>query len=258
MLDRASRLIMATRNQGAGSPKQASESSKDGGGVVMLTNQAMVYVVDDEVQIRNAIGNLCEDTGYQVRLFASTDEFLKEKLAGEPSCLVLDVRFPGSSPTGLELQCTLAESGIPIPIVFISGHADIRVSVEAMKHGAVEFLPKPFREQELLDAIRHGIERDRRRIEHDHCIHRAMRRVESLTTREREIMLLIAEGLIAKQIAAKLHLSEVTIKVHRARMMRKLELRSSIEVARLVDTICSKAPRQSLFSPTGANILRAV
>jgi|HubBroStandDraft_2_1064218.scaffolds.fasta_scaffold20376_2 FixJ family two-component response regulator len=258
MLDRASRLIMATPMQGAGSPKQASESSKDGGGVVMVTNQAMVYVVDDDAQLRDAIRNLCEETGYQVRLFASTDEFLQEKLAGEPSCLVLDVRFPGSSPTGLELQCSLAESGVPIPIVFISGHADIRVSVEAMKRGAVEFLPKPFREQELLDAIRHGIERDRRRIEHDHCVHRARRRVESLTMREREIMLLIAEGFIAKQIAAKLHLSEVTIKVHRARMMRKLELRSSIEVARLVDTVCSNGARQSLFSPTGADILRAV
>jgi len=224
----------------------------------MLTNQATVYVIDDEVQIRNAIGNLCEDTGYLVRLFASTDEFLKEKLANLPSCLVLDVRFPGTSPTGLELQCTLAESGVVVPIVFISGHADIRISVEAMKHGAVEFLPKPFREQELLDAIRHAIERDRRRLEHDHSVRTAMLRVESLTAREREIMLLIAEGLIAKQIAAKLHLSEVTVKVHRVRMMRKLELRSSIEVARLVDTVCGKGSRQSRFSLTGADISRVV
>ena len=220
----------------------------------MLTNQATVYVIDDEVQIRNAIGNLCEDAGYQVRLFASTDEFREQRLASEPSCLVLDVRFPGTSPTGLELQRTLAESGVLIPIVFISGHADIRVSVEAMKRGAVEFLPKPFREQELLDAIRHGIERDRRRLEHDHSVCRARRRVESLTTREREIMLLIAEGLIAKQIAPRLRLSEVTVKVHRARMMRKLELRSSIEVARLVDIVCGKGPRQSLSLLTAADI----
>ena len=201
-------------------------------------NQAAVYVVDDEIQIRNAIGNLCEEAGYQVRLFASTDEFLEEELASGPSCLVLDVRFPGTSPTGLELQRTLAKSGVPIPIVFISGHADIRISVEAMKLGAVEFLSKPFREQELLDAIRHGIERDRRRLERDDSVHLARQRAESLTAREREIMLLIAEGLVAKQIAAKLHLSEVTVKVHRARLMRKLELRSPIEVARLVDSLC--------------------
>ena len=126
----------------------------------MSTMEAVVYVIDDEAEIRNAIANLCEEAGHQVRLFASTDEFLEEKLASGPSCLVLDVRFPGASPTGLELQRTLAEAGVPIPIVFISGHSDIRVSVEAMKHGAVEFLPKPFREQELLDAVRHGIERD--------------------------------------------------------------------------------------------------
>jgi FixJ family two-component response regulator len=217
-------------------------------GVVMLTNQAKVYVIDDEVQIRKAIGDLCEDTGYQVKLFASTDEFLKETLASEPCCLVLDVRFPGASPTGLELQCTLAQSGIAIPIVFISGHADVRISVEAMKRGAVEFLPKPFREQELLDAIRQGIERDRRRLEHEHCVHSARQRVEALTTREHEIMLLVAEGLIAKQIAAKLHLSEVTVKVHRARIMRKLELRSSIEVARLVDHL-ERVARPSLSAP---------
>jgi FixJ family two-component response regulator len=224
----------------------------------MLTNQATIYVVDDDVEIRNAIGNLCEDAGYKVKLFASTDEFLKEELASEPSCVVLDVRFPGTSPTGLELQRTLADSGVLIPIVFISGHADVRVSVEAMKRGAVEFLPKPFREQELLDAIRHAIERDRRRLKHDQSVQSARRLVELLTAREHEIMLLIAEGLIAKQIAAKLSLSEVTVKVHRARMMRKLELRSSIEVAKLVDCVCGKGPRQLILSSTRADISRVV
>ncbi len=207
----------------------------------MNLNQATVYVVDDEIQIRNAIGSLCEETGHQVRLFASTDEFLTESLSNGPSCLVLDVRFPGTSPTGLELQRRLAEAGVPIPIVFISGHSDVRVSVEAMKHGAVEFLPKPFREQEILDAIRHGIERDRRRLERADSVREARQRVETLTAREREIMLLMAEGLIAKQIAAKLGVSEVTIKVHRARMMRKLELRSPIEVARLIDSMGGEA-----------------
>lgn len=203
----------------------------------MNSIQATVYVVDDEIQIRNAIGSLCEETGHQVKLFASTDEFLEEELSVGPSCLVLDVRFPGTSPTGLELQRRLAKSGVPIPIVFISGHPDVRVSVEAMKLGAIEFLPKPFREQEILDAIRHGIERDRRRLEREDAVREARQRVETLTAREREIMLLMSEGLVAKQMAAKLQLSEVTVKVHRARMMRKLELRSPIEVARLIDSI---------------------
>ncbi|MCK1652117.1 response regulator transcription factor [Bradyrhizobium sp. 149] len=203
----------------------------------MNLNQATVYVVDDEIQIRNAIGSLCEETGHQVRLFASTDDFLTETLTSGPSCLVLDIRFPGTSPTGLELQRKLAETGVPIPIVFISGHLDVRVSVEAMKRGAVEFLPKPFREQEILDAIRHGIERDRRRLEREDGVREARQRIETLTAREREIMLLMAEGLVAKQIAAKLGVSEVTVKVHRARMMRKLGLRSPIEVARLIDSV---------------------
>ena len=211
----------------------------------MISNPATVYVVDDEIQIRNAIGSLCEETGHQVRLFASTDEFLNESLSNGPSCLVLDVRFPGTSPTGLELQRRLAESGVPIPIVFISGHSDVRVSVEAMKRGAVEFLPKPFREQEILDAIRHGIDRDRRRMEREDAVRGARQRVETLTVREREIMLLMAEGLVAKQIAAKLQLSEVTVKVHRARMMRKLELRSPIEVARLIDSMAQETARSA-------------
>lgn len=203
----------------------------------MSSSPATVYIVDDEVQIRAAIGSLCEETGHQVKLFASTDEFLAQTISSGPSCLVLDVRFPGTSPTGLELQCRLAEMGLPIPIVFISGHSDIRVSVEAMKRGAVEFLPKPFREQEILDAIRHGLERDRRRLEREDTMREARQRVETLTTREREIMLLMAEGLVAKQIAARLGVSEVTAKVHRARMMRKLDLRTPIEVVRLIDSM---------------------
>jgi FixJ family two-component response regulator len=209
----------------------------------MNSNQATVYVVDDEIQIRKVIGSLCEETGLQVKLFASTDEFLAESLGSGPSCLVLDVRFPGTSPTGLELQRKLAESRVPIPIVFISGHSDVRVSVEAMKLGAVEFLTKPFREQEILDAIRHAIERDRRRLARESAVREARQRVEMLTAREREIMLLMAEGLVAKQIAAKLGVSEVTVKVHRARMMRKLELRSPIEVVRLIDSMGLESER---------------
>ena len=223
----------------------------------MSTSPATVYVIDDDTQVRNAIGDLCQETGLKAQLFASTDEFLAAELAEGPSCLVLDVRFPGASPTGLELQRVLAESGPSIPIVFISGHSDIRISVEAMKRGAVEFLPKPFREQELLDAIRLGLERDRGRLEREHKMREARLRVEALSARERDILLLMAEGLVAKQIAARMNVSEVTVKVHRARMMRKLQIRSPIEVVRLVDSIeaglsngsANGAPRHKLLSP---------
>src|SRR3954466_9827763 len=210
---------------------QAGES------VAMSSGQATVYVIDDEIQIRTAIGSLCEETGHQVKLFASTDEFLGEIISAAPPGALLRVRFPAPAPTGLELERRPAETGVLIPIVFISGHSDVRVSVEAMKRGAVEFLPKPFREQEILDGIGQGIERDRRRLEREDGGREARQRVETLAAREREIMLLMAEGLVAKQIAARLGVSEVTAKVHRTRMMRKLELRSPIEVVRLVDSM---------------------
>lgn len=201
----------------------------------MNASQATVYVVDDEADVREAIGSLCRSTGLQVRLYESTEEFVHVDIPSEPSCLVLDVRFPATAPTGLELQRTLTKSGIWIPIVFISGHADVRISVEAMKRGAIEFLPKPFREQELLDAIRHGIERDSARLERDSALRDIRARVGELTAREHDIMMLLSEGLLAKQIAAKLRVSEVTVKVHRARLMRKLKLRSLVELVRLVD-----------------------
>ncbi|MGV7219395.1 response regulator transcription factor [Bradyrhizobium sp. UFLA05-112] len=203
----------------------------------MSTSPVTIYVVDDDEEIRSALGSLCEDAGLQVRLFGSIDEFITEDLSDGPSCLVLDVRFPGTSPTGLELQRTLADSGILIPIVFISGVSDIRVSVEAMKRGAVDFLPKPFREQEFYDAVRLGVECDRSRLEREHVAREARLRVEGLTARERDILPLVADGLLAKQIAIRLNVSEVTVKVNRARMMKKLELRTPVEIVRLVDSI---------------------
>ncbi|WP_245474212.1 response regulator transcription factor [Bradyrhizobium zhanjiangense] len=145
-----------------------------------------------------------------MRLFSSTDEFSAEQLCEGPSCLALDVRFPGTSPTGLDLQRTLAASGVSVPIVFISGHSDVRISVEATKLGAVDFLPKPFREQEFLDAVRLGVERDRMRLERELVVREARRCFDELTVRERDILLLIAEGRVAKQIAATLNVSEVT------------------------------------------------
>ncbi|MCP3476140.1 response regulator [Bradyrhizobium sp. CCGUVB1N3] len=203
----------------------------------MSTSPATIYVVDDDEQIRSSLETLCQDAGIRVRLFASIDELAIEDFFHGPSCLVLDVRFPGTSPTGLDLQRTLAESGVSIPIVFISAVSDVRISVEAMKRGAVDFLPKPFREQEFLDAVRVGIEFDRKRLEREHAVREARRRVEGLTARERDILPLVADGLLAKQIAVRLNVSEVTVKVNRARMMRKLELRSPVEVVRLVDSM---------------------
>ena len=226
----------------------------------MSTRPPTIYVIDDDEQIRTLLGNLCHDAGLEVKLFGSTDEFSPAQLSDGPSCLVLDVRFPGTSPTGLDLQRTLADSGVSVPIVFISGHSDIRVSVEAMKRGAVEFLPKPFREQEFLDAVRLGVERDRRRLERELVVRDARRRFEELTVRERDILLLMAEGLVAKQIAARLNVSEVTVKVHRARMMRKLQLRSPIEVVRLVDSIRPDVvtTRQGAVASNGAEIPRCI
>jgi FixJ family two-component response regulator len=220
----------------------------------MGASRATIYVIDDDEQIRTLLGDLCHDAGLEVKLFGSTDEFSAEQLSDGPSCLVLDVRFPGTSPTGLDLQRTLADSGVSVPIVFISGHCDVRVSVEAMKRGAVEFLPKPFREQEFLDAVRLGVERDRRRLERELVVREARRRFEELTVRERDILLLMAEGLVAKQIAARMNVSEVTVKVHRARMMRKLQLRSPIEVVRLVDSVRPEVAttRQGAFASNGA------
>ena len=209
----------------------------------MSESKATVYVVDDKADVREAIGGLCEEVGLDVKLFASPEEFLDKCLRSGPSCLVLDIRFPGTSATGLELQRVLVESGNLIPIVFISANADVRTSVEAMKRGAVEFLSKPFREQELLDAIRIGLERDRARRIREDGLREVKLLVEALTAREHEIMLLMAEGLLAKQIAAKLCVSEVTVKAYRIRVMRKLKLRSPIEVARLVDSITAAGLR---------------
>lgn len=209
----------------------------------MSAGQAIVYVIDDEVLVREAIGALCRSTGLEARLFGSPEEFPDEDLPHQPSCIVLDVRFPGTAPTGLDLQRKLAAAGILIPIIFISGHADVQISVEAMKLGAIEFLSKPFREQEILDAIRFGIERDRMRLRREESLHEIRTLVGGLTERERDIMQLIAQGLLTKQIAAQLRLSEVTVKVHRAHLMRKLNLRSLVELVRLVDCMEPSGPK---------------
>ena len=199
----------------------------------------VVYIIDDDAQIRDGLANLCESVDLQVRAFASTEEFLNANRPDVPSCLILDVRFPGSGASGLEFQDKLAENHTAIPIIFITGHGDVPMSVQAMKHGAVEFLIKPVREQDLLDAVRQAIARDRRRRQ-DGEIWAALRwRFDSLTTRERRIMYLVSRGLLNKQIAAELGLSEVTVKAHRGHVMEKMQAGSLAELVRMSDQLAA-------------------
>lgn len=204
----------------------------------MAEERAVVYVVDDDASMRGALDNLVSSVGLEARLFASPQEFLQSKRPELPGCLVLDVRLPGIS--GLAFQQELAKIGIALPVIFLTGHADVPMSVRAMKAGAVEFLTKPFHDQELLDAIHAAIERDRaRRREAAHLA--ALRaRYDELTEREREVMKLVVTGRANKQIAAELGLSEVTVKVHRGQVMRKMAAKSVAELVRMADRLAGQ------------------
>ena len=196
---------------------------------------ATVVVIDDDRAIREALGGLLRSVGFQVKLLASVDEFLKSGRPDGPACLVLDVRLPGQS--GLDLQRHLATADIQIPIVFVTGHGDIPMSVQAMKGGAVEFLTKPFRDQDLLDAIHAGIEQDRAQRQDAALVAELRERFESLTGREREIMALVVTGRLNKQIAAELKVSEMTVKVHRGQVMRKMRAKSLPDLVRMADRL---------------------
>ncbi|MBX9843607.1 MAG: LuxR C-terminal-related transcriptional regulator [Xanthobacteraceae bacterium] len=197
----------------------------------------MVFILDDDAQIRAALVNLCQSVDLPVLAFASAHEFLDASLPDVPSCLILDVRFPGAEPSGLEFQRTLAAAGTILPIIFITGHGDVPMSVQAMKAGAVEFLIKPVREQELLDAVQKALERDREQ-RRDREVQALIRsRYDSLTAREREIMHLVARGLLNKQIAAELGLSEVTVKAHRGHIMEKMHASSLAQLVRMSDQL---------------------
>jgi FixJ family two-component response regulator len=201
----------------------------------MKTGDPIVFVVDDDPSMREALADLIASVGLSVEAFKSAPEFLEHRRPDAPACLVLDVRLPGLS--GLDLQRELLRTEAPIPIIFITGHGDIPMSVRAMKEGAVEFLPKPFRDQDLLDAIQHAIEIDRVARQERTVVAAVSRRYESLTKREREVMKLIVLGLLNKQIAARLGSSEVTVKMHRGQVMHKMKAESAIQLARMAEKI---------------------
>lgn len=200
------------------------------------SDQHIAFVIDDDSTIRDGLSNLLRSVDIPVQTFGSTDDFLRSKKPDDiPACLILDVRLPGMS--GLEFQEELGKLGVSIPIIFITGHADVPMSVQAMKAGAVEFLCKPFREEDLLRAVRSAIRKDAAQRETSSALTVVRDRFESLTQREREVMGYIVSGLMNKQIAGKLNLSEITIKVHRASIMRKMMAKSLAELVRQADAL---------------------
>ena len=207
----------------------------------MSETDAMVFVVDDDASMRESLKNLLRSVGLQVELFASAQEFLRNKRPDLPSCLVLDVRLPGLS--GLDLQRRTGDAGIEIPIVFITGHGDIPMSVRAMKAGAVEFLTKPFRDQDLLDAIQQALEGDRKARDQRAALEELRSRYASLTSREREVMKGVVTGLLNKQIGAELGTSEATVKIHRRKVMEKMEAGSLAELVRMADKLGILIPK---------------
>jgi FixJ family two-component response regulator len=197
--------------------------------------KSTVLVIDDDPDLRASIGRLLRSLDLDARLFASVSDFLNSDLPDGPACLVLDVRLPGQS--GLDFQRELAGANRQVPIIFITGHGDIPMSVQAMKGGAIEFLTKPFRDQELLDAIQLGLSRDRSRRENEKALVDLRERFASLSPREREIMIQVARGRLSKQIAGDIGIAEATVKVHRSRAMRKMNARSLPELGRMADKL---------------------
>jgi len=201
----------------------------------LIEPEPIVFVIDDDDALREALSSLFRSVGLRVKAFASASEFLRMRLPDVPTCLVLDVRLPGLS--GLDFQAELAKANVDIPVVFMTGHGDIPMTVRAMKAGAIEFLPKPFRDQDMLDAVQAGLERDRGRRKAAGDTARLRASFNRLTAREQEIMGLVTAGLMNKQIAGELGVSEITVKVHRGNVMRKMAAKSLAELVRMADAL---------------------
>ncbi len=197
--------------------------------------RSIVFVVDDDASVRVAIGSLLRSVGLEVEVFGTAAEFLKNKSPDVAACLVLDIRLPGVS--GLDFQAELAKASIHIPIIFITGHGDIPMTVRAMKAGAVEFLTKPFRDQDLLDAVQVALERDSTRRAHDQAVLELRNLYEALTPREQQVIGFVAAGWMNKQTAAELGVSEITVKVHRGSVMKKMGARSLADLVRMADAL---------------------
>jgi FixJ family two-component response regulator len=214
-----------------------------------LLEAPVVLVVDDDPSLREALGRLFRSVDLEPRSFSSVAELLLHKFPDIPCCLVLDIRLPGVS--GLDFQTQLANSNIHVPIIMMTGHGDIPMSVRAMKGGAVDFLTKPFRDQDMLDAVAQAIERDRKRRDSDKARAELRERFESLTPREREIMALVTAGLMNKQVAGELGLSEITVKIHRGHIMRKMAVRSLADLVRAAEALDLKKPEKSPTRTSG-------
>ena len=201
----------------------------------MTEAKTTVFIVDDDPDMRDSLRSLVRSVGLDVNAFGSVSEFLKAERPDGPTCLILDVRLPGRS--GLDFQQDLSTANIHLPIIFITAHADVPMSVQAMKKGALEFLTKPFRDQDLLDALHLGLARDRARWEHERELAALQERFELLTSREREVMALVVKGLPNKQVAGEIGISEITVKVHRHNLMRKMGAASLPDLARMADRL---------------------
>ena len=207
----------------------------------MATERPVVFVVDDDLAMREALQDLLASVGMDVRVFASTQDFMQTQRPDAPGCLVLDVRLPGAS--GLSFQEELPRAGVDLPVIFITGHGDIPMTVRAMKAGAVEFLSKPFRDQELLDAIDAAVERHRAQRREAALVAELRQRFAALTQREREVMALVSAGRVNKQIASDLGISEATVKVHRGQIMRKMQTTSLAQLVRIADRLGLSRPK---------------